>query len=89
MAQQGQAGLVGPVEVLEDEHHRLVARREGQQPGNGGEQEVALGVGVIGLRRRKVDPAPREGGHEVGNRRTVLGDVRGQQLVGRMGNEVG
>ena len=58
MAEQQQASLVGPLEVVEDQDDGLVFRGHGQQAHHGGKEQEPLGVGIGGLARRQVrDPA--------------------------------
>ncbi len=58
MAEQQQASLVGPLEVVEDQDDGLVFRGHGQQAHHGGKEKEPLGVGVGGLARWQIrDPA--------------------------------
>ena len=88
VAQEEQAPLVGPLEVVEDQDDGLVLRHRGQQPHHGGEEQVPLGVGVGGLGRREVGDPAGQGRAPVGQLGSVGRDV-GQQLVfGGMGDVV-
>ena len=60
VAQQLQARLVGPLQVVEHEHDRLLLRHHGQQPDHRREQQVPLGVGVGRLRRRQARQPARQ-----------------------------
>ncbi len=64
LAEQGQAPAVGPLEIVEDENDGLLPRELGQQPDGCGKQEVALRVGVGGLRRRQVGDPVAERRHQ-------------------------
>ena len=57
MAEQQQASLVGPLEVVEDQDDGLVLRDHGHQADHGGKEQEPLGVGVGGLGRRQVRDA--------------------------------
>ena len=46
MAKEQQASLVGPLEVVEYEHHGLVLRHHSQQADHGGKEEEPFSVGV-------------------------------------------
>ena len=59
VAQEQQRGLVRPVEVIEDDQHRDAAGRCGQHRGDGFEESITLGLGLMagglsrsGMRRR-------------------------------------
>ena len=72
VAQKLEARLVGPVQVVEHEDDRTLAAGRLEKTHHGGIEEVALGVGVGGLRaaaappgavaaRAPCGPAPRHG----------------------------
>ncbi len=46
VAQEQEAGLVGPVQVVEDDQDRGLLARPGQEVGDGAEEAEALGVGI-------------------------------------------
>ena len=58
VAQQEQAALVGPLEVVEHQDERLVLTDGRQQAHHGGEQEEPLRVGVGGPGRWRVGNRP-------------------------------
>ncbi len=83
VAQQQQRRTVGPLEVVEHEQHRRRPRQLGQQPDDGLEQPVALGLGLVLRRRRKVGDAPAQ----LGDQPRELGPVlaRPSPKVGELG----
>ena len=84
MAQQLQAALVGPLQVVEDEDQRSVQAHPAEQVDDRREQPVALGVGVD--RRRWAEtaqPTPDLGEHRAQLGRLVAHQVR-QLVVGEV-----
>ena len=80
VAQQLHAAVVGPLQVVEDQHHGPVAGQSRQQSHHGGEQLEPLGVRVDGPHRREPRQAAGELGDECGELRAAVVD-QGAQLV--------
>ncbi len=76
--QQQQRRPVGPLQVVEHEQHRGRTRQVRQQPDDGLEQPVALGLGLVLGRRRQVGHAPAQLGDEPRELGPVLAGVRAQ-----------
>ena len=66
--EQQRGGGVRPLDVVEDQHHRVLARDERQQPRHGREQAVAVDLGLVLDRRhvRRVPPQRRDEAAELG-----------------------
>ena len=64
MAQQKEAAGVCPLKVIEDEHDGIVGGCLRQQPDDGGEEQVPLGVAVGRLWLRNIGDAAAEGRNE-------------------------
>ena len=89
MAQQLQAGLVRPLQVVEHQHDRLVLRHHGQQPDDRREELVALGVGVGRRRRRQPGQPARQAPGPTGPAPSrARPDVGDELLLGGVGDEV-
>ena len=58
------------------------------KPDHGGEEQVALGVGVGGLRRREVRDPAGQGGHQSGQFRPVGLDMGEELVLGGVGDVV-
>ena len=71
MAQQEETARVRPLHVVEDEDDGIVGGSLCQQPDDGCEEEVPLGVAVRRLGLRNVRNAAAEGGDEAGELRAV------------------
>ena len=72
MAQQQQRRAVGPVQVVEHEQQRAAGRDLAEQPGDGLEQAVAVGLRIAGLGRPELgQPAA-----ELGDQPRQLGPER-------------
>ena len=80
VAQQQEAALVGPLEVVEHEHDRLVLTHRRKEAHDGGEQEEPLGVCVGSPGRRQVGDAARQGRKDSGQLGPVSGHV-GEELI--------
>ena len=93
---QLQAGFVRPLQVVEYQDDRPMLGHHPQQPDHRGEEEEALGLGIGGLRRRKLRQPLSQGRDQPGQLRSVhverselvfwgMGDVVaerfGEQLV--------
>ena len=83
MAQQQQRRPVGPLEVVEHEQHRRRPRELDEQPHHRLEQPVALGLGLVLWRWRKIGGAPAQLGDQPRELRPVLARARPQ--VGERG----
>ena len=89
VTQQLQAGAVRPLEVVQDEYHRLGTRDHGQEADDGGKEHVALGVGLGGSRGREVrEPAP-EGRDQAGQFAPVFRHMVEELLLTGVGHVVG
>ena len=81
MAEELEARLICPVQVVEHEDDRIVGTCRFQQTHDCGIKEVALGVGVGGLGRWELPKPLTEGGHHFSELRTMGSYMRAQQLV--------
>ena len=89
VAQQLQAGRVGPLQVVEHEHHGTLLAGRGQDAEHRGVQQVALGLGVGPLARRGQSLHPgAQGPAEPGQLGPVGGHVGGEHLLGGVGDVV-
>ena len=71
MAQELEARLVGPVQVVEHENHGTLVAGCFEKSHDRGIEEVPLGVGVGRLRSGELPETLTEGGHQSGKLRTV------------------
>jgi hypothetical protein len=71
VAQQLQTGPVGPLEVVEDKHDRLVSRHRRQQADDRGKEHEPLRLGIGRLRRRQIWDSTQQRRHEPDQLRTV------------------
>ena len=83
VAQEQERRLVGPLEVVQDEEHRRRAGELGEQPHDGLEQPIALGLRLVNRRRRKVGRTPAQLGDQPGELGAVL--ARGRPQVAEWG----
>ena len=75
VSQELKARLVCPVQVIEHQEHRSLDARHLQEADSGRIQEVALGVGIGALGRRKIPQSLLEGGHQADKLAAMGGDV--------------
>ena len=88
VTQQLQAGTVGPLEIVEDEYHRL-ERDHGQEADHSGEEHIAPGVRVGCSRGREVrEPAP-QGRDEPGQLAPVFLHMLEELLLAGVGRRSG
>ena len=83
VAEQLHARLVGPVEVVQHEHERLVFRDLLQHGQHRAKEQVTLRVGIGALRGRELPQALAERGHHPSQLRPVALHVRGEGLLRR------
>ena len=88
MAEQLQARLVGPVQVVEHEDDRTLPARLLQQSHHGRIEEVALGVWIGGLGRRQLPQTLTEGGHHAGQLPAMAGHMGSEQLFVDVSDEM-
>ena len=88
VAEQLEAGLVGPVQVVEEHHDRVLGARRIEEGHGGGVEEVALGVGVGALGGRQAPESLAEGGHHPGQLTPVGGHMGTQHHLGGVGHQV-
>ena len=84
VTQQLQARLVGPLQVVEHQHDRLLSRQLDQQADHSREQQEPLRVGIRCSRWREVRNPARQRGHQPDQLRPVRSDVRDELLFGRV-----
>ncbi len=89
VAQHRHGRLAGPVEIVEHDQDRGVGRDERDRAGDRLQQQVALGLGVGGVRGRQVRVAAPEVRHERRQLRTVQPDRLLDQLRRRGVEQVG
>jgi hypothetical protein len=89
VAQQLEARLVDPVQVVEHEEHGTLDACQFEEAHRGGIEEVALGVGVGALGCGEIPQALLEGGHQAGELAPMGGDVRTEQRLLSVGHVVG
>ena len=89
MTEQLEAGLVSPVQVVEDDHDGSGGAGSIEQADGGGKEEVALGVGVAALWGRQPSEALPEGGHHPRQFPAVGRDMDAQQGLVSVRQEVG
>ena len=87
--QEQKRRLVGPVEVVQDQDDRLLARGLAKQSPHRAPKQVALGVGVGLARRRNVGEALPERRHEAGELAAVALDVGAKDPLGGVLDVVG
>jgi hypothetical protein len=79
MAQEQEAGVVGPLKIIEDQDDGLLLRHPSQQTDDGCEEEVALAVRVGRPRGREVRDSAGESRRQPRQFRSVFLNV-GEQL---------
>ena len=88
VTQQLQARLVGPLQVIQHQHDRLVLRHHHQESDDRREQQEPLRVGVGGLRRRQPRQPARQRRNQSGQLRAVFVHVRDELFFGGVGDVV-
>ena len=88
MLQQQQTSLVGPLQILEHKHDRLVFRCSSQEPDHCGEEQETLGVSVSGFRIGQLREPPRQGWDQRNQIRFMLFDVGEETVLGGVGDVV-
>jgi hypothetical protein len=86
VAEQKQAALVGPLEIVEDEDDGLFLDIVPSKTDNGGKEQEPLGVGVGGLRRWQFANATGQRGNQPGQLRPVGLDVGQELFLGSVGD---
>ena len=88
MAKQRQGRLICPVQVVEDQKHRLALARALEQVPGGGIEQIALCLGIARARRGQLGHALAQGGREPGEVAAVTLDVGVEGLLRRLLHEV-
>jgi hypothetical protein len=83
-----QGRVVGPVQIVKDEHQGPGLRGAAQQVRERAEQQVALGLGVASAWRGQVGDPPAEQRHDPIELSAVTREMRVQDIVGQVRDEV-
>ena len=83
VAQQHQRRAVGPLEIVDHDQHRRRRRELAEQPDDGLEQPVALGLGVALLGRRELGQPPAQLRHQTRELGAMGVNVRAQLVQRR------